>query len=123
MKCAICKLTEIEKQYDDKGFECILGQVDAKGKIYWEKGHNAEPVEKGRCCEECNLKVVIPTRLIYAGNSEHPIKETKARRLYLDRIVEVVDENAKKVLGEDWQEQAQNFKLKKTRPDLFKEEA
>ena len=26
-------------------------------------GHNPEPVIEGRCCEECNLKVVIPVRM------------------------------------------------------------
>lgn len=26
-------------------------------------GNNAEPVENGRCCDECNMNVVIPTRI------------------------------------------------------------
>ena len=25
-------------------------------------GHNAQPVNDGRCCNECNTTVVIPTR-------------------------------------------------------------
>ena len=25
-------------------------------------GHNSVPVKEGRCCDECNVKVVIPTR-------------------------------------------------------------
>ena len=30
----------------------------------WDKGHNPSPIkEDGRCCEECNSTVVIPTRL------------------------------------------------------------
>ena len=34
----------------------------------WTGGHNAEPVNDGRCCSECNSRVVIPARLalIYA---------------------------------------------------------
>ena len=29
----------------------------------WEYGHNAQPVNDGRCCTLCNDLVVIPTRL------------------------------------------------------------
>ena len=36
MKCIICK-QEIEKHYDNKG------------KVYWSKGHNAEPIASGKC--------------------------------------------------------------------------
>ena len=39
MKCSICK-DEI------KGY-----------------GNNAEPVNGGRCCDKCNMEVVIPARL------------------------------------------------------------
>tara|TARA_R110002020_G_scaffold153778_1_gene333225 strand:+ start:3592 stop:3786 length:195 start_codon:yes stop_codon:yes gene_type:complete len=45
-KCAICE-GEIK--------------TDAHG---WSEGHNAEPVAKGRCCEQCNTYVVIPARLV-----------------------------------------------------------
>jgi hypothetical protein len=26
--------------------------------------HNAQPVNAGRCCDECNMRVVIPYRLL-----------------------------------------------------------
>ena len=26
-------------------------------------GHNAEPVNNGRCCDDCNVKVVIKKRI------------------------------------------------------------
>ena len=26
-------------------------------------GNNAEPIKEGNCCDECNIKVVIPERL------------------------------------------------------------
>ncbi len=26
-------------------------------------GHNAEPVRVGRCCDECNIHVVLPERI------------------------------------------------------------
>ena len=32
-------------------------------------GNNAEPVKTGRCCDECNLNVVIPERIIVAKHS------------------------------------------------------
>ena len=48
MKCSICK-KEIEKKYHN-------------GKMYWDSGHNAQPVNSGRCCDKCNNEVVIPTR-------------------------------------------------------------
>ena len=33
--------------------------VEASG---WGEGHNAEPINDGRCCEACNATVVIPSR-------------------------------------------------------------
>ena len=43
--------------------ECsICGQeigVDTNG---WTGGHNAQPINDGRCCEDCNWNVVIPER-------------------------------------------------------------
>lgn len=33
------------------------------GKEYEGCGNNAQPVNNGRCCDECNAKVVIPTRM------------------------------------------------------------
>tara|TARA_R110002051_G_scaffold280918_1_gene342576 strand:+ start:258 stop:665 length:408 start_codon:yes stop_codon:yes gene_type:complete len=31
-------------------------------RIYTENGHNAEPINSGRCCEMCNQTQVIPAR-------------------------------------------------------------
>ncbi len=33
------------------------------GKKYDGYGNNAQPVNNGRCCDECNIKVVIPRRI------------------------------------------------------------
>jgi len=44
MKCSICK-QKIDP--DENG---------------WNKGHNAEPVNDGRCCEVCNI-IVTSARL------------------------------------------------------------
>ena len=37
------------------------------GTVYWEGGHNSEPVNQGRCCTNCNDTVVIPARLAQIG--------------------------------------------------------
>lgn len=29
----------------------------------WTKGHNAQPVNAGRCCWECNERIVVPARV------------------------------------------------------------
>lgn len=53
MKCSICD-GEIEKKFDPQGA------------MYWDKGHNPDPVKTGeddRCCDVCNEQVVIPRRL------------------------------------------------------------
>jgi len=33
------------------------------GEIYWNQGHNAEPINDGRACDTCNDLVVIPARI------------------------------------------------------------
>ncbi len=33
------------------------------GKKYKGYGNNARPVNDGRCCDDCNFKVVIPKRI------------------------------------------------------------
>ena len=33
----------------------------------WALGHNAEPVNAGRCCDICNDTVVIPARMGRGG--------------------------------------------------------
>ena len=33
----------------------------------WSGGNNAEPINSGRCCNECNTSVVIPTRMKRMG--------------------------------------------------------
>jgi len=48
MKCSIC----------DGPIEVL-----PTGTGGWSTGNNAWPVNDGRCCNECNSKVVIPMRL------------------------------------------------------------
>ena len=46
-----------------------------EGRVYWTLGHNAQPVNDGRCCDNCNDTVVIPFRLVGHG---HPPEYAKA---------------------------------------------
>ena len=49
---------------------CICGKkIDAlvsskTGEEVWTKGHNAKPVKDGRCCSDCNNKIVLPLRIM-----------------------------------------------------------
>ena len=51
MDCSICE-GPIEKVQD------------------WDLGNNAEPVNRGRCCNKCNEKVVIPLRILNMKREE-----------------------------------------------------
>jgi len=42
---------------------CICKKKIKPGLLGYDKGHNAEPVKRGRCCDSCNAIVVIPVRL------------------------------------------------------------
>jgi hypothetical protein len=53
MKCCICG-GDVDKHYTREGV------------MYWDKGHNPDPVKTGeddRCCDACNTNVVIPARV------------------------------------------------------------
>jgi DNA-directed RNA polymerase subunit RPC12/RpoP len=45
-------------------------------------GHNAQPVNDGRCCTKCNYEVVLPERLktIYDKVSENKDSENKRQQ-------------------------------------------
>lgn len=46
----------------------------------WTDGHNAEPVNSGRCCSTCNAVVVIPARLnqMYGNRNGAPSPQPAA---------------------------------------------
>jgi len=50
VKCSICK-----------GY--IKPLKNNNGEVVWKHGNNAEPVNSGSCCDECNWTKVIPARL------------------------------------------------------------
>ena len=39
------------------------GACSICGRRYQNWGHNAQPVNDGRCCDHCNVAVVVPKRL------------------------------------------------------------
>lgn len=42
---------------------CSICQMPIEEKGGWAHGNNAQPVNAGRCCDECNDMVVIPARI------------------------------------------------------------
>ena len=40
----------------------ICGNI-ITGRHGWDGSHNADPINDGRCCDQCNQTVVIPARL------------------------------------------------------------
>lgn len=47
---------------------------DENGKIYWRHGHNAQPINNGRCCDNCNQNLVFPAR-IKRLHQNRPLRE------------------------------------------------
>ena len=62
-------LTLHEVTVDEKPKICsiCMGDIDVHrfpgSDTVWRDGHNAQPVNDGRCCTGCNDTVVIPARL------------------------------------------------------------
>jgi hypothetical protein len=44
----------MERELDQRLKKCSIC-----GEEYWGYGNNAEPINSGRCCDECNAEVVI----------------------------------------------------------------
>ncbi len=74
MKCSIC---------DE--------EIDVVG--HWDSGHNAQPVNDGRCCTRCNTEEVLPRRLRehWPSLSEAEAKEF-SRQIY-SKLVEADNES------------------------------
>jgi hypothetical protein len=51
----------------------------------WSQGNNAQPVNDGRCCDDCNMSVVVPARLteLCDRNEEREDEEEQEHWLYL----------------------------------------
>lgn len=49
-----------------------IGACSICGSTYTRFGHNAEPVNHGRCCDECNRNTVVPMRMIRISQGRDP---------------------------------------------------
>lgn len=81
MKCSICK-GEIEVKKDPK-----------TGKVFWDQGNNAQPINDGRCCDKCDLEVVIPKRI------EKVINQRKAVLKVKDYEIEIIEFSEKIIIN------------------------
>ena len=43
---------------------CSICNEEIQANGDWVLGNNAEPINEGRCCDDCNWAVVIPARLV-----------------------------------------------------------
>ena len=50
LKCDLCR-GDIEQRKNDDG------------SVWWNEGHNAQPVSNGKACDTCNNEKVIPARM------------------------------------------------------------
>jgi hypothetical protein len=58
----------------EEALHVALEMCSICGKPCDRYGHNAQPINNGRCCDDCNNTVVIPERLRRAGLSEDQIE-------------------------------------------------
>jgi hypothetical protein len=74
MKCSICE-DNIEEQ-----------EHPITGEIFWNKGHNAEPINDGRCCDICNDTIVIVKRMEIMGKESWTTMDIDLRQHRIDFI-------------------------------------
>lgn len=82
---------------EDKEQECVICHKPFEG-----YGNNAEPVAEGRCCDECNAKVVIPAR-IEEMNKSKKLDEAKEKDEAEEKAEpeEIIEPEEKQVEPED----------------------
>ncbi len=56
-------MNERAKEMGDYSTQGKLWRCVICRKMTFGYGNNAEPVKKGRCCDWCNISVVIPARI------------------------------------------------------------
>lgn len=54
-------------------------------------GNNAQPVNDGTCCDDCNSAVVIPARLTRIWRENNPLGSVEARKEWVKKNREHVN--------------------------------
>jgi hypothetical protein len=105
------------------------------GASYSNYGHNAQPVREGRCCDECQEKVVMPARREYQNANidwrpqptNAAIAETlrntiaEARKEFLDKTIEEARQGDGKISKEYLRISETSYrKWQKKMPELWK---
>ncbi len=62
-------LTVITRKWS-KPMNCSICDQPIEIVASWDKGHNAQPVNDGRCCDTCNANVVVPARIFMFKDQE-----------------------------------------------------
>jgi hypothetical protein len=53
---------------EKKPLTCSICGQDIKPTSFgWDQGNNAQPINDGRCCDDCDTKVVLPARMVEVG--------------------------------------------------------
>ena len=60
--------------------EDVLRCVLCGDEIYDGVGNNAQPVDDGRCCDYCNMTIVIPHRLMNIARNKNGLAKPKKER-------------------------------------------
>lgn len=58
--------------------KCSICGYDIPNENGWAHGHNAEPINPGRCCGDCNAIYVIPERIKLACGVRARIESAEA---------------------------------------------
>ena len=53
----------------------ICGEDITTDPFGWNGGCNAQPINEGTCCYQCDINVVLPARLVEYGFGEKEINE------------------------------------------------
>ena len=95
----------IEKDDRTEPLECsICGEViEVEEVTGWDGGHNAEPINEGRCCSKCNMEVVVPARI-------KQIKDNKDKETKYEELLDYIDTHPRKCLKDfKWCEECKTF--------------
>jgi len=61
---------------EKKQLICSICNQPIPAKGTWTGGNNAEPVNDGRCCDHCDMAVVIPQRILQMRKARYEAEES-----------------------------------------------